>query len=74
MTLPACAHENRAGAKFCDECGNALGSPARRGAVDSHGGKVTQLLGDGVKAVFGIPRVAEDDAIRAALLRLSHAA
>ena len=36
-----------------------------RGAVESHGGTVTQLLGDGVKAVFGIPRVAEDDAIRA---------
>ncbi len=38
---------------------------AMRGAVESHGGTVTQLLGDGVKAVFGIPRVAEDDAIRA---------
>jgi class 3 adenylate cyclase len=38
---------------------------AMRGAVESHGGRVTQLLGDGVKAVFGIPRVAEDDAIRA---------
>ena len=36
-----------------------------RGAVESHSGTVTQLLGDGVKAVFGIPRVAEDDAIRA---------
>ncbi|MCX5739720.1 MAG: zinc ribbon domain-containing protein, partial [Proteobacteria bacterium] len=38
---------------------------AMRGAVEAHGGTVTQLLGDGVKAVFGIPRVAEDDAIRA---------
>lgn len=38
---------------------------AMRGAVESQGGTVTQLLGDGVKAVFGIPRVAEDDAIRA---------
>ena len=36
-----------------------------RGAVEAHGGTVTQLLGDGVKAVFGVPRVAEDDAIRA---------
>ena len=38
---------------------------AMRGAVEAHGGSVTQLLGDGVKAVFGTPRVAEDDAIRA---------
>lgn len=38
---------------------------AMRGAVEDHGGTVTQLLGDGVKAVFGIPRVAEDDALRA---------
>ena len=38
---------------------------AMRGAVEAHGGVVTQLLGDGVKAVFGVPRVAEDDAIRA---------
>jgi class 3 adenylate cyclase/ketosteroid isomerase-like protein len=38
---------------------------AMRGAVEAHGGAVTQLLGDGVKAVFGVPRVAEDDAIRA---------
>jgi class 3 adenylate cyclase len=36
-----------------------------QGAVESHGGRVTQLLGDGVKAVFGAPRVAEDDALRA---------
>jgi class 3 adenylate cyclase len=38
---------------------------AMRGAVEGQGGTVTQLLGDGVKAVFGAPRVAEDDAIRA---------
>jgi len=34
-------------------------------AVEVHGGKVIQLLGDGVLAAFGVPRVAEDDAIRA---------
>jgi class 3 adenylate cyclase/ketosteroid isomerase-like protein len=38
---------------------------AMRGAVEAHRGTVTQLLGDGVKAVFGAPRVAEDDALRA---------
>ncbi len=38
---------------------------AMRQVVEAHGGTVTQLLGDGVKAVFGAPRVAEDDAIRA---------
>jgi class 3 adenylate cyclase len=137
VICPACAHENRPGAKFCEECAAPLpracascgcelrptakfcdecGAPASgavpgprpadpagtrkvvsivfadlvgstalherldpesarrfmetyydamRGAVESHGGTVTQLLGDGVKAVFGIPRVAEDDAIHA---------
>src|SRR4030095_14729069 len=38
---------------------------AMHGAVAAHGGVVTQLLGDGVKAVFGAPRVSEDDALRA---------
>ncbi len=36
-----------------------------RAAVEGEGGTVAKLLGDGVLAVFGIPRVAEDDAIRA---------
>jgi class 3 adenylate cyclase len=143
VNCPACQHENRPGAKFCEECAAPLpracascgaelrptakfcdecGTPvaaggarpaapppataaelagarktvtivfadlvgstalherldpesarrfmesyyaAMRGVVEAHGGTVTQLLGDGVKAVFGIPRVAEDDAIRA---------
>src|SRR5207249_2982276 len=38
---------------------------AMQTAVDAHGGTVTQLLGDGVMAIFGAPRVAEDDALRA---------
>ncbi len=139
MTCPVCAHDNRAGAKFCEEyaaplkrscagCGAELrptakfcdecGAPAQaagagatptpgplsaarkvvtiifadlvgstalherldpesvrhfmascyaamRGAVEAYGGRVTQVMGDGVKAVFGAPRVAEDDALRA---------
>jgi len=140
LICPSCAHENRPGAKFCEDCGTPLeracascgselrpiakfcdecGAPvagatpaaaaaaapaedgarkivtivfadlvgstalherldpesarrfmesyyaAMREAVEGQGGTVTQLLGDGVKAVFGIPRVAEDDAIRA---------
>ena len=36
-----------------------------RGVVEEHGGTVVKLLGDGVMAAFGVPQVAEDDAIRA---------
>src|SRR6185503_18530971 len=38
---------------------------AVRMPVEAHGGTVVQLLGDGVMCAFGVPRVAEDDAIRA---------
>ena len=38
---------------------------AVRGPVEAAGGTVVQLLGDGVFCAFGIPRVAEDDALRA---------
>ncbi len=38
---------------------------ALRAAVDTHGGAVVKLLGDGVMAAFGLRNVAEDDALRA---------
>ncbi|MFI5315625.1 MAG: nuclear transport factor 2 family protein [Myxococcota bacterium] len=38
---------------------------AMRAPVEAHRGAVVQLLGDGVMCAFGVPHVAEDDAIRA---------
>jgi class 3 adenylate cyclase/tetratricopeptide (TPR) repeat protein len=42
-----------------------------RTALEQHGGTVTKLMGDAVLAVFGIPTVHEDDALRA-LTAASH--
>src|ERR1700693_4241816 len=39
------------------ECMNAI--------VESHGGSVEKFIGDAVMAVFGVPAVHEDDALRA---------
>src|SRR4051794_40492966 len=36
-----------------------------RVVIESHGGKVEKFIGDAVMAVFGIPVVHEDDALRA---------
>jgi class 3 adenylate cyclase/tetratricopeptide (TPR) repeat protein len=36
-----------------------------QGIVESHGGTVEKFIGDAVMAVFGVPRVHEDDALRA---------
>jgi class 3 adenylate cyclase len=38
---------------------------AVRAPIEAEGGTVVQLLGDGVMCAFGVPRVAEDDALRA---------
>lgn len=38
---------------------------AMRAVIDSHGGTVEKFIGDAVMAVFGVPIVHEDDALRA---------
>ena len=66
---------------FCDLAGStALGEsvdPERlrallaayfermKGIVERHGGSVEKFIGDAVMAVFGVPAVHEDDALRA---------
>jgi class 3 adenylate cyclase/tetratricopeptide (TPR) repeat protein len=66
---------------FCDVAGStALGErldsetlrrlmaryfEAMREAIEQHGGTVEKFIGDAVMAVFGIPQVHEDDALRA---------
>ncbi len=39
---------------------------AMRSAIERHGGTVEKFIGDAVMAVFGVPVVHEDDALRAA--------
>jgi len=66
---------------FCDVTGStALGESAdpealrallaryferMKGIVESHGGTVEKFIGDAVMAVFGVPHLHEDDALRA---------
>src|SRR3954447_19266495 len=51
---PSCGKENEAGARFCSACGTQLAVVAPREVRKT------------VMAVFGIPQVHEDDALRAA--------
>ena len=39
-----------------------------KGIIESHGGTVEKFIGDAVMAVFGVPVLHEDDALRGVLL------
>src|SRR2546425_4194889 len=75
------AHRKVVTVLFCDVVGStALGESVdpealqgllaryferMKGIVESHGGTVEKFIGDAVMAVFGVPVVHEDDALRA---------
>src|SRR5438128_776555 len=75
------AHRKVVTVVFCDVVGStALGESVdpealqellaryferMKGIVESHGGSVEKFIGDAVMAVFGVPVVHEDDALRA---------
>src|SRR5690348_16225796 len=75
------AHRKVVTVLFCDVVGStALGESVdpealqgllagyferMKAIVDSHGGSVEKFIGDAVMAVFGVPVVHEDDALRA---------
>src|SRR5918911_4978961 len=75
------AHRKVVTVLFCDVVGStALGESVdpealrgllaryferMKGIVESHSGTVEKFIGDAVMAVFGVPRVHEDDALRA---------
>jgi class 3 adenylate cyclase len=78
---PQCQTRKVVTALFCDVTGStALGEELdpevlrgvlnryfedMRATIERHGGTVEKFIGDAVMAVFGIPRVHEDDALRA---------
>src|SRR4029079_17194394 len=79
MTISA--HRKVVTVVFCDVVGStALGESVdpealqallarycerMKAIVESHGGTVEKFIGDAVMAVFGVPQVHEDDALRA---------
>src|SRR5919204_703365 len=81
LALPAPERRKLATLLFCDMSGStALGERVdaesvrelmfqyfheMRGAIERHGGTVEKFVGDEVMAVFGVPVVHEDDALRA---------
>ena len=81
LTPAAEAHRKTVSALFCDVVGStALGESVdpealqgllaryfeqMKSIVERHGGVVEKFIGDAVMAVFGIPAVHEDDALRA---------
>jgi class 3 adenylate cyclase len=111
IQCPSCGEENPERARFCLNCGTALGTiepqtevrktvtvlfadvvgstrlgeqtdpestrrmlsryfDAMRRVIERHGGTVEKFIGDAVMAVFGIPTLHEDDALRA--VRAAH--
>ena len=59
MTCPACGHENREGARFCDACGAAL--PAADAAapaetVDGGRYQIGPLIGEGSRKCVYVAR------------------
>jgi class 3 adenylate cyclase/tetratricopeptide (TPR) repeat protein len=81
MALAAAATRKTVTVLFCDLAGStSLGErldpesfrsllarwyEAMGGPVERHGGRVEKFVGDAVMAVFGVPQVHEDDAMRA---------
>src|SRR3954467_10631528 len=79
--MASSAHRKVVTVLFCDVVGStALGESVdpealqgllaryferMKGIVESHGGSVEKFIGDAVMAVFGVPVVHEDDALRA---------